>query len=189
MALKSSLSPIQQFSATLATTGPPGPAGPAGPAGPPGQQQTPWQGPIDAAGFPLTGAAQVGVGTKTPAFVVDVIGDVNVTGNYLANGVPLPLGISRQNILTGINVAETVYQNTDPVTRFVSTCWNLSSNTSAMSFRSDANNPPTTEVGRITDTSPQAETEQLLCPVLPGNYYQLHVLGGTCTNVSWIEYS
>jgi hypothetical protein len=102
---------------------------------------------------------------------------------------PAGLPITSQSVVTGSRAAETVYQNTTGKTLCVSTCWNLAGNNSALSAHSDAANPPTTEVGRVSDSSPQAEMEQLFVVVLPGNYYLFHVLTATVTLVSWVEYN
>lgn len=54
-----------------------------------GQTQSPWLSDIDANGFSLVNASSIGVGVATPAFPLDVAGDVNITGQYLINGVPI----------------------------------------------------------------------------------------------------
>jgi hypothetical protein len=97
--------------------------------------------------------------------------------------------ITSQNVVTGSRVAGTVYQNTTGKVLWVSTCWNLAGTTSAITALSDASNPPTTEVGHSSDSSPQAVNDQLFLIVLPGNYYQFVVTGGTVTLVTWVEYS
>jgi hypothetical protein len=62
---------------------------PIGAGGSGGGPQTPWASNIDAAGFSLLNAGGVGVG-KIPAYAVDAIGDVNVTGAFRVNGVAIP---------------------------------------------------------------------------------------------------
>lgn len=71
-----------------------------------GQQQSPWAGPINGNGQSLTNALNLsatgniaaggrvsasimGIGTLTPAYALDVVGSVNVTGSFLVNGNPL----------------------------------------------------------------------------------------------------
>ena len=58
-----------------------------------------------------------------------------------------------------------------------------------MSFLSDSSNPPVTEVARIANASPQADTEQMFAIVLPGNYYECKVIGPTDMLIVWTEYS
>lgn len=88
-----------------------------------GQNQSPWLSNINAAGFSLlnvnnisgtgtistsgpistTGqisasivtATSVGIGTTTPAYSLDVVGDINITGTYRVNGTPFaPPGVA-----------------------------------------------------------------------------------------------
>ncbi len=46
---------------------------------------------IPLAGFNLafSGTGNVGIGLTNPAYELDVVGDINITGSYLANGAPL----------------------------------------------------------------------------------------------------
>jgi hypothetical protein len=115
--------------------------------------------------------------------------DTAQAGADAANEAIEKAKIKSQNLVTGSRVAGTVYQNTTGKVLWVSASWNLAGTTSAITALSDANNPPTSEVGQATDSSPQAETEQLFLIVLPGNYYQFVVTGGTVTLVTWVEYS
>lgn len=56
----------------------------------------------------VTNAGNVGVGTTVPQYKVDVVGDVNVSGNYLINGVPL--NISTGEIVTAVNLGNGGYE-------------------------------------------------------------------------------
>lgn len=62
--------------------------------------QTPWSSDINAATHNLTNVGLLGVGTTTPAFPVDVNGDINCTGTFRVNGAPFSPGVptSRQII-------------------------------------------------------------------------------------------
>jgi hypothetical protein len=55
--------------------------------------QTPWTSNIDASGFNLVNlAAPLGVGVASPKYPLDVAGDVNITGAFRVNGVPIGAG-------------------------------------------------------------------------------------------------
>src|SRR5215831_16232549 len=89
----------------------------------------------------------------------------------VAAGQPGPAGppgpsITVQNVVTGSRAANTVYQNTTGKALWICTSWNMSGSGSAMSLLSDASNPPVTEVARIANASPQADTEQMFAIVL-----------------------
>lgn len=61
-------------------------------ATPSAASQTPWNQNIDAAGFNLTSVGNLGVGKASPSYPLDVLGDVNISGSYRVNGVPLAIG-------------------------------------------------------------------------------------------------
>jgi hypothetical protein len=170
----------QAFYAQLATAGPPGPPGPAG-------SITPWTSDVDAAGFHLQNAGQIGVATATPNYPLDVVGDINISGHYRRGGVQL--SISNQSVLTASRAANTVYQNTTGKTMFIMTCWDLGGRNSTLSGLSDSANPPTTEVAQIADTSTSSTTVELFFMVLPNNFYNCSVSAGSPTLVSWVEYT
>ena len=69
--------------------------GPPGPEGPPGSgegSQTPWLSNIEGATFELHNVSRIGIANTAPAYPLDVVGDVNITGVYRVNGVPLATG-------------------------------------------------------------------------------------------------
>ena len=73
--------------------------GPPGPQGPPGSgdgSQTPWLSNIEAATFELHNVSKIGIANTAPAYPLDVVGDVNITGVYRVNGVPLATGGGNQ---------------------------------------------------------------------------------------------
>lgn len=51
----------------------------------------------------ITTAGSVGIGTATPVYRLDVVGDVNTTGAYRINGVPLNLGQNQTPWLSNID--------------------------------------------------------------------------------------
>jgi hypothetical protein len=55
----------------------------------PAGSQTPWLQNIDAATFELHNTAKIGIATSAPAYPLDVVGDVNITGVYRVGGVPI----------------------------------------------------------------------------------------------------
>jgi hypothetical protein len=122
-----------------------------------------------------------------PAYAVDVVGDVNVTGHFYRAGVQL--AISNQNVATASRAAGVVYLNNTGKTMFVMTCWNLGGKSSTLNALSDAANPPTTQVAQIADQSTSITTVELFFMVLPNNNYLLSVAAGTPTLVTWVEYT
>jgi hypothetical protein len=149
--------------------------------------QTPWASAIDAAGFALTNTAQIGVNTTTPAYTVDITGDLNVSGHFYRAGVEK--FVQNQNVVTSSRAAEAVYQNTSGELMYVNTSWNMPGKTATLTFYSDLSNPPTTMVAQMTDTTAQGNTLQLFCIVLPGYYYQCHAAASGPVLVCWVEYS
>jgi hypothetical protein len=72
-----------------------------------GSMQTPWLQNINAATWNLNNVGHIGVGMM-PVYAVDVTGDVNITGVYRVNGVPISTGGGGQNQspwLSNINAA------------------------------------------------------------------------------------
>ena len=67
--------------------------------------QTPWVTNIDAAGFRLNNVSRIGVATASPGYPIDVVGDVNVTGVYRVNGVPIAVGGSQTPWTSDIDAA------------------------------------------------------------------------------------
>jgi endosialidase-like protein len=65
--------------------------------------QTPWVTNINAAGFNLFSVGRVGVGTASPNYGVDVVGDINYTGVFRQNGVPVTFGGSQTPWTSDIN--------------------------------------------------------------------------------------
>jgi len=138
--------------------------------------QTPWISDIDAAGFGLSNVSALAVN-----------GDVNVTGSYQRNGVPIE--ISNQTDVTGSRALGAVYQNNTGKTLFILITLNLASKAADVSFLTDASNPPGTVITRISDDSNAAVTNNLFAMVLPGNYYECAVNSGTPGITIWVEYS
>jgi hypothetical protein len=92
--------------------------------------------------------------------------------------------------VTGSRVANTAYQNTTGRGMLVSTSWDLAGKTTTLSFRSDAANPPVTEVARIANPNPQAGVvAQVITMVLPGNWYLCSEPTGSATLIVWVEYT
>jgi hypothetical protein len=176
----------QQLTAELHIGGPVGPPGPQGPPGPAGST-TPWTSNVDAAGYELHNPSRIGVGMSGPAYAVDVVGDVNVTGHFYRAGVQL--AISNQNVATASRAAGVVYLNNTGKTMFVLTSWNLGGKNSTLSALSDTANPPTTGVAQIADQSTSVTTVELFFLVLPNYNYLCSVTAGTPTLVSWVEYT
>jgi hypothetical protein len=155
------MSAPQQFTATLL------PAMPVGPSA----AQTPWTQDIDGGGFDLSN-----------------VRNIDVTGNFMRNG--MPLAITQQTDKTSVNQLNTVYPNTTGKTMFVMACLNLNAKVSVIDAFSDGNNPPTTRVAEVADPANNSGvTLELFFMVLPGNYYEIDVVQGTPTVVSWIEYT
>jgi hypothetical protein len=80
---------------------------PTGTGGGGGGSQTPWTGPIDAAGNQLLNlAGPLGIGHNPPQYALDVAGDINLTGVVRVNGQPLGGGVpvSRQ-VIAGAGLA------------------------------------------------------------------------------------
>ncbi len=65
--------------------------------------QTPWVTNINAAGFNLFSVGRVGVGTAAPNYGVDVVGDINYTGVFRQNGVPVSFGGAQTPWTSDIN--------------------------------------------------------------------------------------
>jgi len=133
-----------------------------------GGEQTPWSSDIDGAGHSLDNVSQIGIGTASPAYALDIAGDCNLTGHYFRSGVQLSIGL--QSVVTASRAAGAVYQNTSGKTLFIMTCWNLGGKSSTISALSDTLNPPTTEVAQIADQSNLPATVELFFMVLPGYY-------------------
>lgn len=57
-----------------------------------GGGQTPWKSDIDGDNHTLYDVQKIGIGLNSPAYSMDAIGDVNITGVYRINGVPLTTG-------------------------------------------------------------------------------------------------
>jgi len=107
-------------------------------------------------------------------------------------GIEGPSGppVSNQNVVTGQRAANTVYRNAGATTMFLSISWDVSSKASTISILSDANSPPTMEVARTaSDSANSGIIAQIFIMVLPGNYYECSITGGTPSLVSWVEYS
>lgn len=51
-----------------------------------------WTGATPAERMRITVAGHVGIGTSTPTYALDIVGDCNITGTYRVNGVPLSTG-------------------------------------------------------------------------------------------------
>jgi len=130
---------------------------------------------LDARGYTLSNVALIRAG------------DIYVTGDVYRNGTHLRC--NNQSDVTGSRVANVVYQNTVDKAMFVNICWNLQGKTSALSFYSDSNNPPTTLVAQVSDTNPSPVVVQLFGMVLGGNYYMCQVGAAGVTLVSWVEYT
>jgi hypothetical protein len=136
---------------------------------------------IDAAGHVNISASDDG------APPLAVTGDVNITGHYQRNGVPLT--IQNQTDVTASRALGAVYQNNTGKTLFVLITLNLSSKAADVSFLTDASNPPVTVVSRISDDANAAVTNNVFAMVLPGNYYELLLNAGTPAITIWVEYS
>ena len=101
-----------------------------------------------------------------------------------------PGGVTAQNVATASRAAGVVYQNTSGKAMYVAISWDLSAKSCELSFRTDAANPPVTEVARVADTSPSGTVlKQIVAVVLAGNYYECAVLTGTPVLVAWVEYT
>jgi hypothetical protein len=134
----------------------------------------------------LTSAGQLGIG-KTPAFPLDAAGDINTTGVYRINGVPLVAypGITVQNFYPGTRLLGTTYQNTTGKPMFVNIMAFVPGG-ATLSCYSDANPAPAMLVCNTTNTGTASAILMISFWVLAGNYYK--ILGGTSVN-QWIEWN
>ena len=116
----------------------------------------------------------VGIG-KTPAYALDVAGDVNCTGVYRVNGTPVSggSGITTQTVATASRAFNTVYQNTTGKPMFVWISATCPNNWGFMAY-TDSTTNPSTVVGSSTNLAGTGATMTLGISfwVLPGNYYK-----------------
>lgn len=90
-------------------------------------------------------------------------------------------GFTTQTVLTGTNVANTIYQNTGTTARFVTIgVYDVVSPGIGQQIKvlSDASNPPTTNILQITEPTGSLATN-IVFIVLPGNFYEVVDAGGT----------
>jgi hypothetical protein len=58
-----------------------------------------WSGDVNANGFDLNNLGHLGIGEPAnPNYAIDAIGDINITGQYLINGVPLTDIIAQEQL-------------------------------------------------------------------------------------------
>jgi hypothetical protein len=76
---------------------------------------------IDAVITLIRSTGRMGVGVSTPAYKVDVAGDINCTGNFRINGTALVSGVSSVFTRTGAVVAQTGDYTAAQITNAVST--------------------------------------------------------------------
>jgi hypothetical protein len=120
---------------------------------------------------------------------LSVTGNVNVTGQYQVNGVPLATGgVTVQNVVTGSRSIGTNYQNTTGKPMFVAASIQCNTVGALLAAYTDATTSPTTGVTCLHIVN----TGQALCLtfwVLPGNYYRLALSAGSPTIVLWTEWN
>lgn len=129
----------------------------------------------------IDSSGNVGIG-GTPAYKVDVAGDVNVTGVFRQNGTPLATGggVTTQNIYnSGQRVLNTVYRNTTGKAMWCCLSLVLSGTLPLVIAYSDSSTNPSTIVGRASNANANGAIESQFCfVVLAGNYYQVASSGG-----------
>ena len=114
-------------------------------------------------------------------------GNVNITGQYLVNGVPLPSGGPTSMPVNGGKTINVVYQNTTGKTVYVSASFSVPSN-SNIAGTVGATNPPSTTVA-LCGAGAQAQYMHLFFLVLAGQFYEVLSAGSVATLYGWVEWS
>lgn len=135
-------------------------------------------------------SGNVGIINSNPAYALDVIGDVNVTGVYRINGVPLAAGASGPTVMTRPGkIVGTIYQNTTgkPLYVVATVIMPIALPQAEVVVYCDANPSPSTEILRfqIAEQTSFPFYLPLSFIVLPGYYY---LAVGSATTQEWTEW-
>jgi hypothetical protein len=135
----------------------------------------------------VMGHGPVGILKASPAYALDVTGDVNCTGVFRVNGTAIGGGLSARSVVTGSRAFNTAYQNNTGRWMFVAITASLSGN-SYLQLASDASNPPGTLVSVVTNMNASTSGNFSVCGwVVPGEWYRAPYGGGSLS--TWIEYT
>jgi len=129
-----------------------------------------------------------GIG-RSPGFKLDVGGNINCTGQYLVNGVPLSTGggVTVQSVVTASRARDVVYQNSTGKAMFVTVVCYMPTGSQAYGL-TDGANPPSTYVLHTDQTAPPAYITHSFW-VLPGAFYKLQSGGTVGLSISsWTEW-
>jgi len=173
----------------------------------PGSSATPASGAVTHTSGALTandpvfgnggGDAKVGTRSGNTTEVATVNGALtpghflttDASGNIIDGGTT-PSSFSTQNVVTGSRSTGTVFQNTAAKTMYVNVALRMNTGAASVTADTDASNPPTTTVASGDNTSSASTwVISLNFMVLPGNFYEVNIVGGTLTLIaSWVEW-
>jgi hypothetical protein len=134
---------------------------------------------------------RVGIGNTAPGYALDVAGDVNCSGVFRVNGVPIGAGgsaaFTTQNSSTGKSIGAT-YQNTTGKALLVAIVISAAQN-ATLTVWSDAGGSPGTYVASATNFSTVGYSviSVIFC-VAPGYYFKSAVTGSYNPS-SWTEWN
>lgn len=137
------------------------------------------------------GTGNVGISNSNAQYKLDVAGDVNCTGTFRVNGVPISTGggITTQTPLVGSRVLNTIYRNTTGKAIFVVVCASLTSGGSALQGITDGFTTPANVVAVQYNGSTQTGVSSIGFWVLNNNYYKVWIPAGSGTLSYWNEWS
>jgi hypothetical protein len=128
----------------------------------------------------------VGIG-GSPGYKLDVAGDVNCSGVFRVNGLPIG-GITAVSNATGSRGLNVVYQNTSGKPRFVNVTATIQGG-SYVQFVADGGNPPSFLICAATNAAASGTTINQTVGgwVMPGDFYRAN--SPNATLMTWTEWT
>lgn len=150
-----------------------------------GSWKTPFPLQIDLASC----AVAIGAAAPNAANALTVGGNVNITGQYLINGVAIPATSGPTTFASGGRAFDAVYQNNTGKPMWVSVYVYFPGVNISVKAYADGGNPPGTEVAEAsTPAGYSAVVANLSFVVLPGYYYEVRTLSGIANIRQWSEW-